>query len=159
MDHSQVADGWKKAEQLIKLFGMPYKVVPEAQDVCWTGKVCHIINPTANYRSLSNAIHEFAHWLVAAKSRRKKAEFGLGSCPDSNGYLDQEIGDEKVIEEEMLASALGIAIERTLGLDWKATFREHDWEPGPGYNKILRMLREKGLLTSKNHFRKAAQNG
>lgn len=109
----------------------------------WNGKALDL----GHRNSLADAIHEIAHWLVAAPERRHLADFGLGGAlrlKESTrrwgyGYPD---------EEESAASILGILIERHLGLPWQETWEEHNWsECGVfGVRNNVRMLQSEGLL-------------
>jgi hypothetical protein len=125
-------NAWKRIERIFKAYRFPYKVVPDDDHVhCWTGEFCHIIDPTRNYNTISNAIHEFAHWMVSHPNRRNKPDFGLGFCPDSKDYWKADesmsVSTSFAEKEEECASCLGIIIERTLGLDPQWTVEFHNW--------------------------------
>lgn len=116
---------WRKAIKLMRDAGFPFVVVQTAPNQSWDGKIGRLITPSKSFSDLSNAIHEFAHWLVATKEDRTKPEFGLGSGPDATGNTAVLNHDNQRMEEQ--ASLLGIAIERELGMPWKRTFCEHCW--------------------------------
>jgi len=85
------------------------------QDNPWNGKALCLVDDT-----VSNLIHDLAHYQVSAPSRRCKADFG-------------PVGDV----EEALASILGIAWEYKL-CGWEAaeeTLHEHNWIRFPHSNK------------------------
>jgi hypothetical protein len=78
--------------------------------------------------SPSNAVHEIAHYLVANKKQRTLSNFGLGRSPGdgfSTGYLAPKYDNRGKSEEQ--ASLLGIVIECKFDMDWKKTYRNHNW--------------------------------
>lgn len=92
----------------------------------------------------SDVAHEIAHWLVAAPSRRKRRNYGLGWAYIGLGtsmVVSQETSDA----EEEMASALEILIERCLGLDWKRTFDDHQWN-AKDFLSMRKKLIRKGFL-------------
>lgn len=74
-----------------------------------------------------NLIHEYAHWLVASKTRRRVPGFGLGPEPEGWGKIPVKLTDKNIAKEECLASLLGIMIDRALGGDWLSHAVEHSW--------------------------------
>lgn len=74
----------------------------------------------------SNLIHELAHWFVSAPERRPQVNFGLGPSPED---VLENLGSPKwAVEEECLASSLGIEMEFVLGMDAEKTMKSHGWE-------------------------------
>lgn len=79
-------------------------------------------------------IHEVAHWLVAPPERRGLKDFGLGAGPET-GRIDEanavlSVDQETQIEEEALASLLGILWEAELGQPAILAFLEQNWLEG-----------------------------
>lgn len=158
MKKTGLESDWRKVRKLFKAYGFPYKLVHDEHVHCWTGEYCNIITPTHDYRCLSNAIHEFAHWLVSHPNRRNKPDFGLGTCPDSSNYWNsnhkKSVTDRFADKEELSASCLGIHIEMTLNLDPGWTLDYHSWRgwDDPQMTITKRNLRKRGLLDSDNKF-------
>ena len=164
MGNVDLQQAWSRVERMFKSYGFPYKVVSKSPGICWNGEYGNIIDPTGSYRKLSNAIHEFSHWIVAADRRRTQPEFGLGSCPDAWGSVREivktTISFKAADLEESHVSVLGILIEKTMGLDPMDTAIEHSWEdptteyPDDGdpiandktFQKRARKLVERGIL-------------
>lgn len=90
-----------------------------------------------NIRTRSEAyvlIHEVGHWLVAPPERRGLIDFGLGAGPET-GRIDEANRDHAVdletgIEEEALASLIGILWEVELGQPAIMAFLEQNWLEG-----------------------------
>jgi len=119
----------------------------------WNGKTVALLR-NDQYIGDSNTIHELAHWAVS--ERRDVENFGLGYSPEDLGDRDTVIISEDNDHEEAVASALGIAMECRLGMDWKDTFREHSWHvPMPGGSDgsrigMFRFLRKAGYWVRKD---------
>jgi hypothetical protein len=82
------------------------------------------------YQRPSNVLHDIAHYMVSAPERRLLPDYGLGPGPESTSrgvIFRSNPLFELVKHEEMLASALGIAYEVYLGIDYGKTLVEHDW--------------------------------
>lgn len=160
MKQQELKNAWKRIKRMFNAYGFPYKVVFTSDHVnCWTGNFCHIIDPTRNYHNISNAIHEFAHWMVSHPNRRNKPDFGLGLCPDSCDYFISEKTRSVSIpfaeREEECASCLGIIIERTLDLNPLWTVKYHNWEGMDNDSKftyVQAKLRQRRLVDNKNRF-------
>lgn len=79
-------------------------------------------------------IHEVAHWLVAPPERRALKDFGLGAGPETGRVAEAEadlcVEKETQIEEEALASLLGILWEVELGQPAILAFLEQNWLEG-----------------------------
>lgn len=131
----------------------------------WNGKSVNLDGP-ADY---SDLLHEFAHWQVAAKHRRRLVNYGLGS-PDPYTHIEHNRHNSNIDErDEEQSSLLGIAYEAALGLEFTATLNDHAWWPyfsprgeeeslallqesaeGHGFWKFWRIiftLQKRGLLT------------
>ncbi len=75
----------------------------------------------------SDVLHELAHFLVAKPKHRKMTNFGCG--PDYE-YLQTDapkMSKSDARAEEELSSALGICFEKTLGMKYRRTMRDHGW--------------------------------
>lgn len=79
-------------------------------------------------------IHEVAHWLVAPPERRCLIDFGLGAGPESGRVADANaatvVDQATQIQEEALASLLGILWEVELGQPAILAFLEQNWLEG-----------------------------
>lgn len=131
---------------------------PGSRALHWDGTDCAYKGDT-----LSNALHELAHWMVADPERREVPNFGLGSSPSDNAPWsdDEAMGEfhranERVVpepeEEEMDASVLGICYEYHLGLDAASTLESHSWDNGfsgeaAKFTSRVRDLIKRGFLT------------
>ncbi len=119
----------------------------ELAPVQWNGKECSWRGNT-----LSNNLHELAHWLVAAEYRRRWVNFGLGHGPEDNEWAwdaqDRRVSDQLADREECRASVLGIVMEWNLGLNPSDTAQDHNWDipDGPSFNHQLKWLVKKGLI-------------
>lgn len=99
----------------------------------------------------SNLLHEVAHCQVAAPSRRRMSDFGLGMTPD--GLMDRPgavplMTSSTANGEEEYASALGILWEAHLGLDYEDTLNTHqwDWTRADRLRHIYKGLKQLGLV-------------
>ena len=92
----------------------------------------------------SEILHEIAHFVVSPDAYRFKPNFGLGSG-FLGGYARRLVPEEEAEEQEHDASALGIAFERALGLDWEATVFEHNWRLRD-LEEHLEALQRRGFL-------------
>lgn len=80
----------------------------------------------------SGVCHEIGHWLVAAPAARALRDF-----------------DEPDIDDEILASLLGMLIQRQFKVGyWRRTWDEHNWtgEAISTLKQDLKKLRERGLI-------------
>jgi hypothetical protein len=75
--------------------------------------------------------HEIAHWLLSPVSRRAIADFGLGAGPETGRKADADrartVEEETRIEEECMASLLGILLEAEAGGPAIDAFLEQNW--------------------------------
>jgi hypothetical protein len=106
-------------------------------------------------------IHEVAHWLLAPKERRSVADFGLGAGPETGRREEAEaarvVDQAGQIEEEALASLLGILWEEALGQPAILAFLEQNWlddwhRPeacAANLRRNLQLLRQRGLIDAK----------
>ncbi len=101
------------------------------------------LEQNAHAHILSNVVHEIAHWLICPMEYRNLPDFGLGFGPDSTDFSALEIKMrpgtlDTFREEERKASALGILIEKALGLSYLATLEYHDWSLEEDLHRALR---------------------
>ncbi|HYE50213.1 MAG TPA: hypothetical protein VEB20_11530 [Azospirillaceae bacterium] len=102
-------------------------------------------------------IHEVAHWLVCPPERRHLYDFGLGAGPESgrvaeaDAHLAADLDTR--IEEEALASLLGILWEVELGQPAIMAFLEQNWLEGwdrpacaENLARNLELLHARGLI-------------
>ncbi|MDB5409632.1 MAG: hypothetical protein JWL84_4544 [Rhodospirillales bacterium] len=120
-------------------------------DFSWDG--CTLRQDTEAYV----LIHEVAHYQLAAPSRRRIIDFGLGAGPETGNRiaadLDACIFGVARETEEALASLLGILWEVELGHPALASFVDQNWLEGAGrpgaaahFETILGCLRGDGFL-------------
>lgn len=156
-------EAWGKIREVFERYSFPYRVVlVKGHERCWTGQCCNIIDPTRSYEQISNAIHEFAHWLVAAPCRKEIPDFGLGFCSESSYWWmsdnESTVSGRYAQTEEERASVLGIMIEEALNLDPEWTIEFHNWHEFDGkfggkFARAQAWLQNKGLLDKNNNFR------
>ncbi|WP_114394665.1 elongation factor P hydroxylase [Oleisolibacter albus] len=113
-----------------------------------------------NIRTRSEAyvlIHEVGHWLVAAPARRGMLDFGLGAGPESGRKAEADaqlcVDKEEQIEEEALASLIGILWEVELGQPAILAYLEQNWMEGwdrpacaENLEANLALLLQRGLI-------------
>lgn len=79
-------------------------------------------------------VHEVGHWIVAPPERRGVIDFGLGAGPESGRRAEADaalaVDRESQIEEEALASLVGILWEVELGQPAILAFLEQNWMEG-----------------------------
>jgi len=98
-------------------------------------------------KSISNTIHDIAHWMVASPARRRIPEFGLGPSPDrESSRAPRYLNGVSSRREEMRASLLGILLERQIGSPWKKTWKTHNWGQGVGFAPYLLWLLRNGFV-------------
>ena len=99
-------------------------VVWEHNDKCmWEPKTKTI------YRTdPSDALHEIAHYLVAATKHRTLPNFGLGHDYEFLvGSLREEVTGITALKTEARASCVGIMLEEIFGMDYHKTMHFHSW--------------------------------
>ena len=127
LDHKQRAAVLEFATEV----GIPYRFRDSrySHDCCvpgysWDGDVAH----WSRSHNCSELIHEIAHWLICPQYRVHKPEFGLGFAPRFSKINPlRMVTAITAAREEEVASALGIAIEACMGMDWKETADDHNW--------------------------------
>lgn len=79
-------------------------------------------------------VHEVGHWIVAPPERRGVIDFGLGAGPESGRRAEADaalaVDRESQIEEEALASLIGILWEVELDQPAILAFLEQNWMEG-----------------------------
>lgn len=102
-------------------------------------------------------IHEIAHWQIAAEKRLNLLDFGLGAGPESGKKQEADkarsLFGEALMQEEIMASLLGILWEVELGQPAIHAFIEQNWLEGHKrdsakefFIKAVAMLDEIGVL-------------
>jgi hypothetical protein len=75
--------------------------------------------------------HEIAHWLLAPVARRAVPDFGLGAGPETGRTEEADrartVDEETRIDEECMASLLGILLEAEAGGPAIEAFLEQNW--------------------------------
>lgn len=103
-------------------------------------------------KDCSEVCHEIAHYLVASPRRRRLPNYGLGEPPgDDTPEAPVTVSPRTGVQEEMMASCLGILLERSLGLArWRDTFMDHSWpirdSKETKLSTVGRKLQRRGLL-------------
>lgn len=136
--------------------GMPLSKTPISgpgqRAIHWDGTDC-----AYKGESLSNALHELAHWMVASPEHRGLPNFGLGRSPSDNLSRNDATKHNLMVcessdaeEQESYASVLGIIYEYNLGLDAADTLRNHGWDSSSEceFTSIITKLVERGLITT-----------
>lgn len=107
--------------------GLGIATCDEAPDAAfsWDGNVIRIRTETAVL------LHEIAHWQIAPPERRLLYDFGLGAGPETGRRADADaarcVSTDTQVEEEDLASLLGILWEVHLGGPALIAFCEQNW--------------------------------
>ena len=96
--------------------------------------------------TVSNVLHELAHYQIASAARRKLPEYGLGLSPESVRRVVPTVKHNASEKEERVASILGIIWERNLGFDFRKTLHNHVWIDYRG-NEIDEHDMDESLLT------------
>lgn len=131
------------ARAVLAALGIPIKA---RKGTTWNGRTLRIDGLTP-----SDLLHETAHWLIATSAERSQPNFGFNESPHLVhseeqrffGFMREiEWKEMKVTRKnpewqrahrasdqlEQRASALGIALERALGLaTWEQTCGFHSW--------------------------------
>lgn len=122
---ANLAKAKKRIIQVGEKLGMKFSDEDPRQSVNWTGTTANIGN-----MSVSNIIHEVAHYMVASPGNRNLVDYAQGAGVESSKYpADQPRWPE---EQEELASLLGILWEKSFGLCTEDTLRDHCWIYGHG---------------------------
>ena len=130
----------KAVAKLAETLAIPLRVSTKQNRYNWDGK-------TLFGKSISNTVHDIAHWMVASPARRKIPEFGLGPSPDrESSHAPRYLNQKSSRLEEMRASLLGILLEKQIGSTWKKTWNTHNWAPGTGFGPILLWLIRNGFV-------------
>ena len=88
-------------------------------------------------QTISNIIHDIAHFVAAPDWRRQHPDWGLGAGTDEYSYFTNtdhnapaRYGtDDEIQEQEEIASLFGICVEVHLGLGCD-TLNDHNWGRG-----------------------------
>lgn len=171
-----------KAEIKNCIRNLGIKVVRSKTELVWTGKSLNLF-PLYTFSSddldrTNLVLHEICHYLVASKSRRNIAEFGLGLGPESRiawhySYI-KDIPEMKLTKngkaqrEETLVCYLQILMNHYLGLNWesvaemlafttdpkrKSLIHEDD-DINPSLEVVSASLVKKNLITKEYRLRK-----
>ncbi len=111
---------WRRAINLANKIGIEKITrVYNTPDVQWDGE-------TVFADSAYNLIHEIAHFQIAAPDRRNTPNYGLGPGPNDRG-VGCETTASTPVDEEVLASLLGIMWEVRLGFAFAKSLELHGW--------------------------------
>ncbi len=142
-----------QALELAAAFGLGVRPISPRAGYAWDGRA--LSTATEAYVLL----HEIAHFQLAAPTRRRCVDFGLGPGPETG---DRDGAERQAIvfgvmreREEAAASLLGILWEVELGQPALASFLDQNWlegVPGPGaarhFGAVLARLRAGGFVTA-----------
>ncbi|HUZ71649.1 MAG TPA: hypothetical protein VMU87_01575 [Stellaceae bacterium] len=143
----------RQALALAASFGMGLRRGPPQSGAGWDGRTLR--TGTEAYVLL----HEIAHFQLAAPSRRRRIDFGLGAGPETGDRARAERGaslDGLARErEEAMASLLGILWEAALGQPALASFLDQNWLEGAPhrgaarhFSTVLAQLAAGGFVTA-----------
>ena len=124
----------KSVTQIARRFGIQYSRRSANVTYEWDGRTLALRVGGSQHgpierRSSSHVVHDIAHWLIAPPERRSIPDFGLGPVGDGASALSLPavVTRSVALEEESMASILGIALELEAGLNWTATHENHNW--------------------------------
>jgi hypothetical protein len=141
------------ARQVLAGLGMALRSGSPREDVSWDGTAAR--SDTEAYVLL----HEAAHFQLAAPTRRRRIDFGLGPGPET-GNRDAAEAAASLFglaceREEAMASLLGILWEVELGQPALASFLDQNWLEGAErsgtaehFRSVLAALAGGGFLTA-----------
>jgi hypothetical protein len=143
----------RQALALAASFGMGVRRGAPRAGAGWDGRAL---------RSATEAyvlLHEIAHFQLAAPSRRRRVDFGLGPGPETGDRAraerDAVIGGLAREREEAMASLLGILWEVALGQPALASFLDQNWLEGVPrsgaarhFADMLAALADAGFITA-----------
>lgn len=104
--------------------------------------------------TVSELLHEMAHYCVAHPAEKNKIEFGYDNNP--SGLHIDVVDDSRMTlsfgkgprDEECAASVLGILAEKVLGFTWEQTLEYHNWKQYTDgeFQHMVTDLRDAGFL-------------
>ena len=144
-----LSDEHERAVRVASVYGVLVED-RDCSDNAWDGRTI-ALRYGGRLRPVADIIHDLAHWLVCARSRRSLRDFGLGTGPDGGEGAERVVSARTANDEEARASLLGIAIQRDLGLgNWSAALLDHSWgsllDPVGGHLRHLRWLHDRGFM-------------
>ncbi len=129
----------KKLREICRGLGLKLRIQKEITKGQW---LCDgIIRASYLEENLvSNLSHEIGHWIVASEQERSIVDFNMGPSPEIKyvPYLmNQSTESVKFCEyREKEASLIGILIEKTIGADWRSTWKYHGWNCNGYYEEF-----------------------
>lgn len=144
------------AQQVGRSLGIPLLDARPEDGFSWNG------DAVATQTETAVLLHEFAHWQIAPKTRRRLPDFGLGAGPETGNVeiantascVDQQTKER----EENLASLLGILWEVEIGGPAIIAFCEQNWleladRPGTALHflSIFEDLQRRKLINQNGH--------
>lgn len=121
-------DHRRAARRLCRRFGLETIGEAPAEAFSWDGM------SVRTQTEASVLLHELAHWQIAPPDRRLLPDFGLGAGPETGRKAEADqakcVAAAVEIEEESLASLLGILWEAELGQPAILAFAEQNWLEG-----------------------------
>jgi hypothetical protein len=143
----------RDALRVLADFGMALRPGPPSADFSWDGHGARC--DTEAYVLL----HEATHFQLAAPSRRRCIDFGLGPGPETGkraaAAREARLFGLACEREESMASLLGILWEAELGHPALASFLDQNWLEGAGgpaaaahFREVLAALTAGGFVTA-----------
>ncbi|MGD9729945.1 MAG: hypothetical protein AB7L09_02390 [Nitrospira sp.] len=93
----------------------------------------------------NDILHEAAHWLIAEPKRRGVVNYGLGPDPEGCAPLPSPVLVANDVDEEVMASAMGILLLARMGGPFARELERHSWDTTPP-NDVKRDLEEAARL-------------
>ena len=139
----------RRITKLAKALGIKLSSRRPRDSYMWDGR-----SIATGGQSVTDVLHDIAHWLIASPERRKVVDFGLGPGPESG--LREEAYEARIrsndsAEEEICASLLGISLEAAFGFDIRRTLEEHGWNnnssgPEGDFWRVIKKLNDLKML-------------
>ena len=141
-----------KGVQLVRFAGDAQGKAPFfAQPVGFDGRFFFVVDDHGC--DTEKLLHEACHWLLAARDRRTRANYGLGPGPGQR-VVDDVVGDNEEVAvmllERLLAPHFGLAESKIARPDYNVVSRRNvEWDAcETRAHDAYRALRERDILLS-----------